>query len=191
MGVRRHRQTSASLRNDGVVVVRMSPHAETRHIYNGMVVADERTQRDLHECNWDPFAQLELADDFFHTYISATSAAYMIVVRLPDYIARSIRVQRAERLLAVVGKAVARRQWTDASRPAPNVHEVWRVYHRLFRIPVQCDIARVRALYGESSLTVVVPRRDSWRFRLAHWAESHVWHQRRLAERAAALQADT
>ncbi|KAJ1732725.1 hypothetical protein LPJ61_001914 [Coemansia biformis] len=179
MTTHRKKRSAVSLRNEGVVVVKMAPHTETRHIYNGMV-ADEHALADIHECNWNPFAQLE-AGDFFHTYISETNGAYTIVARLPEYISRYIRVQRNERILAVVGKAVARRQWSDTSKQRTNVHELWKVYHRLFKIPIQCDMGRVRVLYGETSLTVVVPRRDSWVYRLAHRAEVHLWNGRRLA----------
>ncbi|KAJ2686199.1 hypothetical protein H4R19_006733 [Coemansia spiralis] len=179
MGPRTKKRPAASLRNEGVVVVRMAPHIETRHIYNGMV-ANEHALADIHECNWNPFAQLE-SGDFFHTYISESSSAYIIVARVPDYLSRYIRIQRNDRMLAVVGKAVARRQWTDGSKQRENVHEVWKIYHRLFRIPIQCDMSRVRALYGETSLTVVVPRRESWPFRVARWAEMHAWNGRRLA----------
>ncbi|KAJ2358522.1 hypothetical protein IWW50_000952 [Coemansia erecta] len=157
----------------------MAPHTEVRHIYNGKMVTPDSSDAHIHECNWNPFVQLE-AHDLFNTSINSSTGSYTITVRLPEYISRYIRVQQSERVLAVVGKAVARRQWHDAHAQRTNVHEQWKTYWRLFRIPVQCDLRRIRALYGETSMTIVVPKRKGRVYRLGNWIEKRLWNGRRI-----------
>ncbi|KAJ2122714.1 hypothetical protein GGH19_000883 [Coemansia sp. RSA 1807] len=171
--------SAVSLRSEGVVVFRMSPHTEVRHIFDGTVISDTFDIR-IHECNWNPFVQLETRD-LFHTTITSSRDAYTITVHLPSYISRYIRVQQTERVLAIVGKAVARRQWHDKREQQMHVHEQWKTYWRLFRVPVQCDLRKVRALYGDTSMTVVVPKRSGWAYRAANWLELRLWSGRRLA----------
>ncbi|KAJ1816733.1 hypothetical protein IWW57_000080 [Coemansia sp. S610] len=163
--------STTSLRNEGVVVVNLAPSSQVQHIFNGRIV-DPLTCAHLHECTWDPFHALETAT-FFHTYISETPAEFTVVVNLPSYISRYIRVQRGDRTLAVVGKAMAQRRWRDGK--AGNVHELWKVYWRLFRVPVGCDLDGVRAWYGVDTLRVVVPRKTGWLHRLLGWGEARLW----------------
>ncbi|KAJ2303990.1 hypothetical protein H4S02_003072 [Coemansia sp. RSA 2611] len=171
-------RSAVSLRSEGVVVVEQPPQTEVRHIFNGKV--QDSGHAHIDECNWNPFVQLE-HDGFFRTYITQTRGTYTITVQLPEYISRYIRVQQGGRVLAVVAKAVARRQWHDAHEQRTNVHEQWKTYWRLFRVPVQCDLRKVRALYGESAMTILVPRRNGWAYRMANWVEQRVWNGRRLA----------
>ncbi|KAJ1999806.1 hypothetical protein GGI04_004417 [Coemansia thaxteri] len=167
----------ASLRNDGIVVVSLAPSAQIQHIFNGRLVDPASGEcAHLHQCDWDPFAALE-TPAFFRTFIAESPDAYTVTVSLPSFISRYIRVQPNTRTVAIVAKAMARRQWADTSDH--NVHELWKVYWRLFRVPVHCDLKAVRALYGSDELRVVVPRRSSPLFRAINWAEERLWVARR------------
>ncbi|KAJ2885005.1 hypothetical protein IWW38_005363 [Coemansia aciculifera] len=164
--------STTSLRNEGVVVVNLAPQSQVQHIFNGRLVDPSTGEcQHLHECSWDPFLSLE-TPTFFHTFISESATAYTVTVNLPSYISRYIRVQRSDRTLAVVGKAMARRQWSDGR---VNVHELWKVYWRLFRIPVQCDLNALRAWYALDTMKVVIPRRLSILYRTLNWAEVRLW----------------
>ncbi|KAJ2081168.1 hypothetical protein H4R24_002551 [Coemansia sp. RSA 988] len=157
------------------IVIENAAQIQTRHIFNGIVVEKgEDVEAHIHDCNWNPFDELEEVG-IFHTRISVTERAYTIVVELPECMVRYIQVQRESRELAVVGKAMARRQWTDAKSEIDNVHEMWRVYWRRFSIPLQCDPRLIHALYGQHSVTIVVPRRIMWIYRLANWMEVRLW----------------
>ncbi|KAJ2751186.1 hypothetical protein GGH94_002682 [Coemansia aciculifera] len=172
--------STTSLRNEGVVVVNLAPSSQVQHIFNGRIVDPLSGEcAHLHECSWDPFLALETAT-FFHTFISETSTEYTVTVNLPSYISRYIRVQRSDRTLAVVGKAMAQRRWRDGG--GGNVHELWKVYWRLFKVPVQCDLDGIRAWYGVDTIRVVVPRRVGIVYKLLHWAEERVWAGRRSVQ---------
>ncbi|PIA16167.1 hypothetical protein COEREDRAFT_87141 [Coemansia reversa NRRL 1564] len=165
-------QSIADTSDDNVIVIELAAQNQTRHIFNGIVVEKgEDAEAHIQECNWNPFEKLESAD-FFYTSISVTNSAYRVVAKLPESMVRYIQVQHKRRELAVVGKAMARRQWTDVnSEVYTNIHELWRVHWRNFRIPLQCDPDSIYALYGEDSVTVVVPRRTTWVYRLINWTE--------------------
>ncbi|KAJ2784454.1 hypothetical protein GGI15_002255 [Coemansia interrupta] len=167
----------SSLRHEGIVVVNMAPYTETRHVLNGHIVDPQSaTCQHIDDSDWNPFYQLE-TPTFFHTFVSESPEAYTLTVTLPSYITRYIRVQRHNRVLAVVGKAMARRQWTDA-KEGENVHELWRVYWRLFHLPMQCDVRGVRAWYDAEGMRVVVPRRQGSVFRAVNWVEERLWTRR-------------
>ncbi|KAI9501163.1 hypothetical protein GGI25_000608 [Coemansia spiralis] len=170
-----HKAKSAtSLRDKGVVVVRMAPKTEIRHLFNGRVVDPKSNDPQcvhIHDCNWNPFAQLETSD-FFCTFVEETPESYIIVVQMPSYISRYIRVQKNGRIMAIVGKAMAQRKWKD--KGAVNVHEQWKVYWRLFRVPVQCSVGEIRTCYEKDRMVVVVPRRTKWMYRAADWVERRV-----------------
>ncbi|KAJ2740171.1 hypothetical protein GGI20_005947 [Coemansia sp. BCRC 34301] len=172
------RASTTSLRNEGVVVVNQAPESQVQHIFNGHI-EDPNTCVHLQECTWDPFPALETAT-FFHTFISESPAAYTVTVNLPSFISRYIRIQRTDRTLAIVGKAMARRQWSD--QKSANVHELWKVYWRLFRIPAQCDLDSVRAWYGTDTVRVVIPRRLSLVYRAINWAEERLWAGKRSVQ---------
>ncbi|KAJ2557673.1 hypothetical protein GGH95_005121 [Coemansia sp. RSA 1836] len=177
--------STTSLRNEGVVVVNLAPDSQVQHIFNGRIVDPSTGEcAHLHECSWDPFPSLETAT-FFHTFISESATEYTVTVSLPSFISRYIRVQRTDRTLAVVGKAMARRHWSDCSssnsrgRPSDNEHEQWKVYWRLFRLPVQCDLNGIRAWYGVDAMRVVIPRRSSIMYKALNWAEERMWASKR------------
>ncbi|KAJ1896623.1 hypothetical protein LPJ66_003878 [Kickxella alabastrina] len=167
----------STLRQSGVVVVNMAPQTKTTHIFNGRIV-DPSTGECPHilGSNWTPFTELETTH-FFHTFISATPEAYTVTVRLPACVSRYIRVQKHNKVLAVVAKAVARRRWTDA-REGVHVHEQWRVYWRVFYLPKQCDAGGISAWYGSDSMRVVVPRRAGMLYRAINWIEERLWMRR-------------
>ncbi|KAJ1721232.1 hypothetical protein LPJ53_004216 [Coemansia erecta] len=176
----------SSLRHEGIVVVNMAPYTETRHVFNGHIVDPQSSGcQHIDDADWNPFYQLE-TPTFFHTFVSETQDAYTVTVTLPSYITRYIRVQRHNRVLAVVGKAMARRQWTDAKKNknegveegGENVHELWRVYWRLFHLPIQCDVRGIRAWYGGEGMRVVVPKRQGRVFRAVNWVEERLWTRR-------------
>ncbi|KAJ1901745.1 hypothetical protein LPJ81_003702, partial [Coemansia sp. IMI 209127] len=169
-------ETSAtSLRTDGVVVASIPPNTEVRHIYNGTIVdvsdINDPNCRHIDGCNWNPFKALE-TDSLFYTYIDSTPDKYTITIHMPAYISRYIRVQKNSRVLAIIGKAMAQRKWKDKEHT--NVHEQWKVYWRLFRIPLQCNIVAITARYEADRIIVSVPRRTAWPYKLAAWAEKHV-----------------
>ncbi|KAJ2557371.1 hypothetical protein EV175_001387 [Coemansia sp. RSA 1933] len=168
-------KSATSLRTNGVVVAAIPPNTEVRHIYNGTIVdvsdINDPYCRHVDDCNWKPFEALE-TDSFFYTYIDSTAESYTITIHMPACISRYIRVQKDSRVLAIIGKAMAQRKWRDKEQT--NVHEQWKVYWRLFRIPLQCSIVRITARYKEDRIIVTVPRRTAWPYRLAAWAEKHI-----------------
>ncbi|KAJ2611523.1 hypothetical protein EV177_003440 [Coemansia sp. RSA 1804] len=130
-----HKSKSAtSLRKNGVVIANVPPNTEVRHIFNGLVVnaadINDPNCRHVDDCNWNPFKALE-TEKFFYTYIDSTPENYSIIVHMPEYVSRYMRVQKSNRVLAIVGKAMAQRKWADKEQV--NVHELWKVYWRLFR----------------------------------------------------------
>lgn len=154
----------------------MAPYVEIQHIFNGHIVdpGSEDCQH-LDDCDWNPFMALE-TPEFFHTYISSTPDEYVVHVKLPSFISRYIRVQKNNRTLAIVGKAMAKRQWTDdengsRQKPKVNIHEQWKVYWRLFKIPLQCDLGDIRAWYGLNDMRVTIPRRNTWAYRFLNRIE--------------------
>ncbi|KAJ1822753.1 hypothetical protein LPJ75_000248 [Coemansia sp. RSA 2598] len=168
----------STLRHEGIVVVNMPPFSETRHVFNGRVV-EPNSESCMHisECSWNPFYQLE-TPNFFHTFVSETPEAYIITITMPSYISRYIRVQKGNRVLAVVGKAMARRQWTDAKDDTTNVHEQWKVYWRIFHMPFQCNVRQIKAWYGQDHIKVIVPRRNGIVYRAVNWVEERLWTRR-------------
>ncbi|KAJ2401793.1 hypothetical protein GGI23_001159 [Coemansia sp. RSA 2559] len=168
-------KSATSLRTNGVVVASIPPNTEVRHIYNGTIVdasdINDPNCRHIDGCNWNPFKALE-TDSFFYTYIDSTPDKYTITIHMPAYISRYIRVQKNSRVLAIIGKAMAQRKWND--KELTNVHEQWKVYWRLFRIPLQCNIVAITARYEADRIVVAVPRRTAWPYKLAAWAEKHV-----------------
>ncbi|KAJ1665796.1 hypothetical protein IW140_006507 [Coemansia sp. RSA 1813] len=169
-----HSKSATSLRTNGIVVASIPPNTEVRHIYNGTIVdatdINDPYCRHVDDCNWNPFEALE-TDSFFYTYVDSTSDSYTITVLMPAYISRYIRVQKSNRVLAIIGKGMAQRKWQDKERV--NVHEMWKVYWRLFRIPFQCNIIEITACYEADRIIVTVPRRTAWPYRLAAWTEKH------------------
>ncbi|KAJ2598318.1 hypothetical protein GGF39_002701 [Coemansia sp. RSA 1721] len=168
----------STLRHEGIVVVNMAPYSETRHVFNGRVVEpNSESCVHIHECSWNPFYQLE-TPNFFHTYVSDTDEAYTITITMPSYISRYIRIQKGNRVLAVVGKAMAKRQWTDAKTENTNVHEQWKVYWRIFHLPFQCNVGQIKAWYGQDHIKVIVPRRSGIVYRAVNWVEERLWTRR-------------
>ncbi|KAI8321367.1 hypothetical protein GQ54DRAFT_183333 [Martensiomyces pterosporus] len=167
---------SASLRDKGTVVVSLPPYSETQHLFNGSIADpnDEGCAETHASCNWDPFRQLE-TPKFFHTFISETPEVYRITVSLPCYISRYVRVEKSSRVLAIVGKAMARRQWRDIAKRQDNVHEQWKIYWRLFRVPLHADIGEIKAEYDADFMRVFIPRRGTVFYRAVGKLEEWMW----------------
>ncbi|KAJ1954345.1 hypothetical protein GGI12_005807, partial [Dipsacomyces acuminosporus] len=157
----------------------LQPFSKTQHIFNGSIADPYNgTCAEIHaSCNWDPFLELE-TPTFFHTYITESDTHYTIHVALPCYISRFIRVEKGKRRLAIIGKAMARRQWRDFAKKRDNVHEQWKTYWRLFCVPLHADISRITAEYEEETVRVVIPRRTTLLYRIVNKAEAWMWTSR-------------